>query len=103
MDMSLKIARLRFLLHCFGAINVVFNQIVLRADQRWRHVARHPECRRIIWGSHRDMSISIEDAIVVEDVAGRNEAFEEVLKADLFAFREISGRHNSRVGMVYAT
>jgi hypothetical protein len=39
----------------------------------------------------------------VEDVAGRNEAFEEVLKADLFAFREISGRHNLRVGMVYAT
>jgi hypothetical protein len=39
------------------------------------------------------MSISVEDAIMVEDVTGRDETLEKILKADLFALGEVSGRH----------
>jgi hypothetical protein len=37
------------------------------------------------------VTVGVEDAIVVEDMAGGDETFEEVLKADLFAFWKVSG------------
>lgn len=36
------------------------------------------------------MSIRVEDAMVVQDVGGRDQAAEEILKADLFAFGKVS-------------
>jgi hypothetical protein len=43
------------------------------------------------------VTVGVEDAIVVEDMAGGDETLEKVLKANLFAFWEVSSRHVSCV------
>lgn len=39
------------------------------------------------------MPVGIEDTVIVKNVGSRHEAFEEVFKAYLFAFWEVTGRH----------
>lgn len=45
------------------------------------------------------MTICVEDAMVVEDVAGSDQATKEIFKADLLAFWEVSGGHGRFVGL----
>lgn len=94
-NMSLQIPRLYILLlDLLGRIYFVLNKIILRAyESRW-HIARHPECSGIVGASDRDVPIRVENAMVVEDVTGSDQATEEVFKADLFALGEVSGRHS---------
>lgn len=39
------------------------------------------------------MSVGVEDTILMEDMAGGDEAAEQVFKADFFAFGKVSSGH----------
>jgi hypothetical protein len=94
-NVSLKISRLYILiLNLLGRIHLVLNEVILRAHECRRHIARHPERSGVVRASNRDVPVRVEDAMMVEDVAGSDQTTEEVFKADLFALGEISGRHS---------
>jgi hypothetical protein len=67
-DVPLQVARFRVLLYRFRRFHIILYKIVWRAYQRGRHVAWHPECPRVVWRSHRDVAVRVEDAMVMEDV-----------------------------------
>jgi hypothetical protein len=67
-DVPLQVARFRVLLYRFRRFHMILYKIVLRAYQCGRHVAWHPECPRVVWRSHRDVAVRVEDAMVMEDV-----------------------------------
>ena len=102
-DISLQVARLCILLDCLGAVDLVLDEMVWRADERGRHVARHPEGGGVVRGAHRNVAVGVNDTIVLEDMAGGNEASEEILKPDLFALWKVSRGHGASGWMLYAT
>ena len=69
MNVSLQIPGLCIFLDRFSAVNVVLDQIFWCANQRWWHVAWHPECCWVIRRAHRNVPICVNKAMVVEDVA----------------------------------
>ena len=94
MDVTLEVARFRVLLDRFGGFDVVLDEVVGRAHQSRWHVTRHPESCGVVWGSYGDVPVRVHNIMAVEDVGGSDEPLEEVLKSNLFAFGEVTCRHD---------
>lgn len=102
-DMALKVTWLCILFNRFGGLNMILDQIVWRAQQGWRHVARHPESGSIIWRSDGDVPVRIENIMTMEDVRCSNQAFKQILESNLFTLGKVSGRHIVNAGLQRAS